>query len=210
MNMTDAPQLLRPVNHFQPKRKGDWPGSRLLLRADCPRTCGPDGHPSSVGAGSVVSLNRRLNAKDTMHTCRDVSSWGPIRILDVHTSCPTCGAIRQEYIPEAWVDEGKAEFVDQCTPPSLSSAPNREIKGRAFLSGVMYALAEMLSAGGSSVHAVEIARAAGAWEDFRAADCAAYDLRRFARAVGQQGVRSLRAADTITRNMASAAPGLGE
>lgn len=54
------------------------------------------------------------------------------------------------------------------------------------------ALAEMLSAGGSSVHAVEIARAAGVWEDFRAADRAAYDLRRFARAVGQQGVRSLR------------------
>lgn len=61
-----------------------------------------------------------------------------------------------------------------------------------FLRGVMYALAEFVSGGGSTVLAVEIAHASGTWEDFRAADCAECDLRRFARKVGQQGIRSLR------------------
>lgn len=190
--MPDTTQLLRSVNPLQPQRKADWPGSRLLLHSDCPQRYGPDEHASPVGKGSVVFLQRRLNAKDTMHNCRDVSSWGSIRVLDVHTYCPTCRSMCQEYIPETWLDEGKAEFVDTSTPLSLASVPIRDIKSNAFLRGVMYALAEMLSNGGSSTSALETARASGTWEDFKAASCAEYDLRRFARKVGQMGIRSLR------------------
>lgn len=66
---------------------------------------------------------------------------------------------------------------------------NAELSERwPFLSGVMYAAAEMANC--NSTLALEIVRAAGSWENFRE-HCNNYDLRRFAKAVGKYGVDSL-------------------
>lgn len=85
-----------------PKYKKDWPGYWLSL--DTPF---PDGHVTA----SLVRIDRRKNAMDTMGCSHDVSHWGNIRILAVSWTCKECGAMHTGYLPEHLVLEGKAVFM---------------------------------------------------------------------------------------------------
>jgi hypothetical protein len=62
-----------------------------------------------------VYIVRRLNAKNTMHSSRDVAHWGSMRILDVEFVCSTCGTTHRDFIPEVYIEEGKAVFVEKYT-----------------------------------------------------------------------------------------------
>ena len=91
-----------------PKAKKDWPGKQLLLtqgwkRGQCTP---PDGTP--------VTIARRMNAMETIHSSNDVSFLGNlVRILKVAWQCQHCGATHTGYIKECWIAEGKAFFVEQ-------------------------------------------------------------------------------------------------
>lgn len=90
-----------------PKVKKDWPGKQLLLmegweRGQCTP---PDGIPATI--------DRRMNAMDTIHSANDVSFLGSERILKVTWRCQHCGARHTGYIPENWIADGKAFFVEQ-------------------------------------------------------------------------------------------------
>jgi hypothetical protein len=107
-----------------PARKADYVGCFLFLRENSPadqreymKKYFPDRpHRKNYAAkGDVVRIARRMNAKDSLCSSRDVSSWGPIRILSVTFDCATCGAGHQDYIPESWIAEGKAVFVEKYT-----------------------------------------------------------------------------------------------
>ncbi len=85
-----------------PKHKKDWPGHFLLLPAPY--------HEGRVTA-PLVRIVRRKNAMETMHTSRDVSGWGSVRILEVAWRCHTCGAGHSGYLPESLIDNGPVVFV---------------------------------------------------------------------------------------------------
>ncbi len=59
----------------------------------------------------IFMVARRLNAKETGNSIRDVSCWGDIRLLDLEYACPCCGTLHRVYIPEGWIAEGRAVFV---------------------------------------------------------------------------------------------------
>lgn len=90
-----------------PKYKKDWVGKSLMLNEICPA-----GFLVPL-PGTVVWIKQRLNAKDTMHSAQDVSRWGAVRVLKCSWECPTCKARHQGYMPESWIEEGKAVFVDK-------------------------------------------------------------------------------------------------
>jgi hypothetical protein len=56
-----------------------------------------------------------MNAMETMNSSNDVSAWGSVRVLRVSWRCPYCAAYHQCYIPESWLAEGKAVFVERVT-----------------------------------------------------------------------------------------------
>jgi hypothetical protein len=104
-----------------PARKADYVGCCLFLRADSPddqrvhvRRYFPDRpyRKDYAAKGDIVKIVRRLNAKDTIYSGRNVSGWGSIRILDVQFDCTTCGVTHRDFIPEAYIGEGKAVFVE--------------------------------------------------------------------------------------------------
>jgi hypothetical protein len=107
-----------------PGRKADYVGCHLFLLEDSPadqrervRKYFPDRpyRKNYAAKGDVVRIVRRMNAKDTSCGSRDVSFWGSIRILSVTFECATCGTTHQDYIPESWIAEGKAVFVEKYT-----------------------------------------------------------------------------------------------
>ena len=96
-----------------PIRKGDYAGKFIRLSEQPPANHAyykqylpkPD---------SVVRIARRLNAYETMGTSEDISSWGKVRALKLEYKCPTCNFTHRCYIPENWIDDGKAVFVGNC------------------------------------------------------------------------------------------------
>ena len=62
---------------------------------------------------AVVRITRRCNAKETMHSCNDVSRWGGIRVVRIVWHCPYCGGSHEFYLPESWIADGKAVFVEK-------------------------------------------------------------------------------------------------
>jgi len=103
-----------------PKRKIDWLGKSLRLKQGAlpeEAFCGlrpPKGTPMRV--------ERRLHAQQTMNSSQDVSSWGAIRILRCVWYCRACGAPHQVYLPESWVEVGRAVFVEE--KPPQAARPN--------------------------------------------------------------------------------------
>ena len=104
-----------------PSRKTEYEGKHLLLLANperhaIPREFWPDGYygPPDL-TETVVFVTRRCNAKDTMGASSDVSRWGAIRVMRVHWTCCHCNACHECYIPESWLTEGKAVFVEKVT-----------------------------------------------------------------------------------------------
>ena len=103
-----------------PARKADYEGKFLRLledlpeENDIPRRWWPEGYSGKPDlTDMLVRLEKRLNAKDTMHSAHDVSSWGSIRVLRISWACPYCASTHQCYIPEAWLAEGRAVFMER-------------------------------------------------------------------------------------------------
>jgi broad specificity phosphatase PhoE len=104
-----------------PARKTEYEGKHLLLlanpeRYEAPRQFWPDGYYGNPDlTDTVVRLTRRCNAKDTQSSSVDVSHWGAIRVMRVQWRCCFCNVSHDCYIPESWLEEGKAVFVEKVT-----------------------------------------------------------------------------------------------
>lgn len=94
-----------------PKKKSDWPGTLLQIAAAAP-SFSPNGQRWLPEEGAIVSIARRLNSKDTWGSGDDCSSWGEMRVLKCQCRCPHCGVFHAFFIPESWISEGKAHFVE--------------------------------------------------------------------------------------------------
>ena len=102
-----------------PGRKPEYIGKFLLLKEPMPSQL-PDSDVFADAraqeflppAGSVVKIFSRINANSTRQTCRDVSHWDGERILLVDWTCPDCRASHRYALPETWIAEGKAAFVE--------------------------------------------------------------------------------------------------
>lgn len=94
-----------------PKKKADWPGKLLELAVAPPRwqEIVPRYLPE---VGAIVRIARRMNAKDTQGSCDDCSHWGNFRVLKVHCECPHCHVRHTCFVPECWIAQGKAFFVE--------------------------------------------------------------------------------------------------
>lgn len=104
----------------RPARKADYRDK--FLRLSCPPP--EDGQQRDLGrplfpiqSGDVLRISMRRNARDTREACSipSVSSWGDIRILELRWICPCCGSWHAIMIPESWLDDGKAVFVERET-----------------------------------------------------------------------------------------------
>ncbi|MDR2891562.1 MAG: hypothetical protein LBV80_00525 [Deltaproteobacteria bacterium] len=104
-----------------PKRKPEYEGKYLLLRETPPKHKPTYYVPRSYGyeepdlTDMVVRVIRRLNARETSNSSDDASWMGPIRVLRIGWNCSHCHAGHSAYIPEAWLEEGKAVFVEKVT-----------------------------------------------------------------------------------------------
>jgi hypothetical protein len=105
-----------------PAKKADYVGQYLFLRVDSPAdqrehirkyTPARPYRKNYAAQGDVVRIVRRLNAKETQRGGWDVSSWGEIRVLALEFECSTCGTTHRDFIPESYIAEGKAVFVEK-------------------------------------------------------------------------------------------------
>jgi hypothetical protein len=94
-----------------PVRKADYVDKCLRLLA-VPHK-GYVGQPDLKGM--VVYIQKRMNATETLNSSNDISGWGSVRVLRVSWRCRHCAAYHQCYIPESWLAEGKAIFVERVT-----------------------------------------------------------------------------------------------
>lgn len=101
----------------RPARKADYRYKYLQLLCPPPE----DGHkpapgdpPLPIRAGDVLRISMRRNALETWEKTNipNVSAWGDMRILELTWKCPCCGSRHAVMIPEAWLDEGRAVFVE--------------------------------------------------------------------------------------------------
>lgn len=104
-----------------PARKADYRYKFLRLFDTPPRQkigYGPDGSywkaELPVQTGDVVKIYMRRSAEEIGHICsvNDISVWGE-RVLDVEWLCPHCLHPHHVMIPESWIAEGKAVFVEK-------------------------------------------------------------------------------------------------
>lgn len=100
-----------------PCRKADWRFKHLRLLALPPEQDlrGADTKRLlPLEEGAIVKVQMRRNAKETWSICStpNVSSWGDVRVLELEWHCSFCGSAHRFYIPEAWIAEGKAVFVE--------------------------------------------------------------------------------------------------
>ena len=95
-----------------PKKKGDWPGKLLRLEV-APSPWSGVVKRWLPEAGAIVRIFKRLNAKETWGLGDDCSSLGDIRVLKLHCRCLHCHVLHVCFIPESWVVEGKAVFVEE-------------------------------------------------------------------------------------------------
>ena len=118
------PREQQPQQYWQdvpiPMRKGDYAGKFLRLSEQPPaiHTYYREYLPKP---DSVVRIARRLNAYETMSTADDISSWGKVRALKLEYKCPTCDLTHRCYIPENWIDDGRAVFVENREQPQQES-----------------------------------------------------------------------------------------
>lgn len=178
-----------------PARKADYRYKHLRLLAEPPadgQQRAPAAKPLPVRIGDVAKISMRRAAKDTWgHSgIPDVSQWGDIRVLDLEWTCPHCAHSHHFMIPESWLDEGKAVFVEP-TAPDRQPNTTLSLEGAAFLRGVM-AVCASLACDDQPGLACNLASRFGAWEDYRDAGCDLHDLRAFATSAGQDAIRRLR------------------
>lgn len=101
-----------------PKYKKDWPGKTLLLNEDCPlrhyRGGKPD-QPSLLRKGEFVILDRFLAKNEARYLGHpETSRWveEERRVIKLTWTCPTCAARHEDYIPESFIRQKKAIFVE--------------------------------------------------------------------------------------------------
>ena len=72
-----------------------------------------------VRTGDVVKIYMRRSAEETKHvvSVNDVSAWGDARVLEVEWPCPHCRHTHHVMIPESWIAENKAVFVEPISVP---------------------------------------------------------------------------------------------
>ena len=105
----------------RPARKADYRYKHLRLQATPPEqriVGGPSGQRElPVRIGDVIKIYMRRPAEETKHvvSINDVSAWGDARVLEVEWPCPHCGHSHHFMIPESWLDDGKAVFVERET-----------------------------------------------------------------------------------------------
>lgn len=101
-----------------PKYKKDWPGKTLLMKEDCPLTHwrgGKPGQPSLLTAGEVVRLERFLSREEArMSRWRELYRWSEEgqRVIKLSWSCPHCAHTHEDFIPESFIRQKKAIFVE--------------------------------------------------------------------------------------------------
>lgn len=106
----------------RPARKADYRDK--FLRLSCPPPEGGQqrapGRPLfPIQSGDVLRISMRRNAKDTCHvSIPNVSAWGDVRVLELRWICPCCESWHAIIIPESWIDEDKAVFVEPVQEPA--------------------------------------------------------------------------------------------
>lgn len=101
-----------------PKYKKDWPGKTLLMKEDCPTThwrAGKRDQPSLLTAGEVVRLERFLSRDEArMSGCGQLYRWSEEgqRVIKISWSCPHCAHTHEDFIPESFIRQKKAIFVE--------------------------------------------------------------------------------------------------
>ena len=102
----------------RPARKAEYRYKHLRLLATPPEQRIADvpikQRDLPVRIGDVVKITMRRNARETWQivSANDVSNWGDVRVLEVEWPCPHCGHSHHFMIPESWLDDGKAVFVE--------------------------------------------------------------------------------------------------
>lgn len=96
-----------------PVKKADYRYKHLRLLATPPGQR-PEQRVLPVQFGDVVKITMRRNARETCQlvSVNDVSNWGDVRVLEVSWPCPHCGHAHHFIIPESWIVDGKAVFVE--------------------------------------------------------------------------------------------------
>lgn len=116
----------------RPAKKADYRYKHLRLLATPPEQRIADvpiqQRKLPVRIGDVVKISMRRNARETRQLAftNDVSGWGDVRVLEVEWPCPHCGHTHRFLIPESWLDEGKAEFVELAKEGAGSSLEKLE------------------------------------------------------------------------------------
>lgn len=106
-----------------PAKKADYRFKHLRLLAEPPAVGmlrAPGRPPLPVRINDVTKVSMRRAAKETWGVCYlpDVTSWGDIRVLELEWMCPHCDQGHRILIPESWIAEGKAVFVEAVTEES--------------------------------------------------------------------------------------------
>ena len=99
-----------------PKYKKDWPGRTLLMKEACPTTrMSPYEYgerlPSLIEAGVLVKLERFLSKSEaTLSGHSDLYQCQ--RVIKIGWRCPRCAVCHEDYIPESFIRQKKAIFVE--------------------------------------------------------------------------------------------------
>ena len=117
MTMTTWKEVERPA------KKADYRYKYLRLLAVPPEQSIISGQSGQrelpVRTGDVVKIYMRRSAEETQHvvSVNDVSAWGDARVLEVEWPCPHCRHTHHVMIPESWIAENKAVFVEPISVP---------------------------------------------------------------------------------------------
>lgn len=97
-----------------PSRKADYRYKHLRLLA-APPAQRILGGSLPVQIGDVVRIYMRRSWEDANVYLNEIniSSWPPERVLEVEWPCPHCAHAHHFVIPESWIAEGKAVFVEK-------------------------------------------------------------------------------------------------
>ncbi len=105
-----------------PANKADYRYKYLRLLAVPPvdgMRRSPETPPLPVRINDVTKISMRRAAKDTWCvSLPNVSAWGDVRVLELEWKCPHCDQGHRILIPENWIAEGKAVFVEAVTEES--------------------------------------------------------------------------------------------
>lgn len=69
--------------------------------------------PVKIGDVVRIYMRRSYDEAHELVTTRDIHAWPKERILEVEWDCPHCDQKHRILIPERWIAEGKAVFVEE-------------------------------------------------------------------------------------------------